>query len=125
MLSKPVYEALPYGYMALGCVSFMLLDPEYALMAAVIVFLLGARIYNLRSQNRRTDPVKRRKTGYMPTAIYDYLPFIYLFTALVIFKFFPKSLYPLLAILLLSYSFYILIRRSLYRRHKLPVSPQF
>lgn len=125
MLAKPVYEVLPFGYMVLGSLSFMLLEPDYALLAGFIVFVLGAKIYNLRSQNRRTDPLKRRKSGYMPKTIYDLLPFIYLFSALTIFKFFPKNLYPLLAIILLSYSFYILVRRAIYRRHKMPATPQF
>ncbi|WP_330148887.1 hypothetical protein [Shewanella xiamenensis] len=125
MLAKPVYEVLPFGYMILGCLSFMLLEPDYVLIAALVVFVLGARIYNLRSQNRRTDPVKRRKSGYLPKTIYDLLPFIYLFSALAIFKFFPKNLYPLLAIMLLSYSFHILVRRSIHRRHKIPTTPQF
>ena len=125
MLTKPVYEALPYGYMALGVASFMLLEPNYALIASAVIFVLGARIYTMRSQNRRTDPIKRRKSGGIPKMIYDLLPFLYLLGALSIFKFLPEKFYPLLAILLLSYSFYILVRRKLYRRHKLPVTPMF
>lgn len=71
MLTKPVYEALPYGYMALGITSFMLLEPNYALIAAAVIFVLGARIYTMRSQNRRTDPIKRRKSGGIPKMIYE------------------------------------------------------
>ncbi|MCT7944549.1 hypothetical protein NE536_04120 [Shewanella sp. SP1W3] len=77
----------------------------------------------MRSQNRRTDSVRRRKSGYLPEMIYNFLPFIYLIAALAIFKFLPKDLYPILAICLLSYGLYILVRRSLYRRHKLPITP--
>ncbi|MEI8600517.1 hypothetical protein P4S55_05090 [Shewanella sp. PP-Sp27a-2] len=123
MLTKPLYEILPFGYMALGSSSFIALDINYALVAATIVFVLGARIYVMRSQNRRTDSVRRRKSGYLPEMIYNFLPFIYLIAALAIFKFLPKDLYPILAICLLSYGLYILVRRSLYRRHKLPITP--
>ncbi|AUD61242.1 hypothetical protein Q4Q54_15240 [Shewanella sp. SP2S2-4] len=123
MLTKPLYEILPFGYMALGSSSFIALDINYALVAATVVFVLGARIYVMRSQNRRTDSVRRRKSGYLPEMIYNFLPFIYLIAALAIFKFLPKDLYPILAICLLSYGLYILVRRSLYRRHKLPITP--
>lgn len=123
MLTKPFYEILPFGYMALGSSSFIALDINYALVAATVVFVLGARIYVMRSQNRRTDSVRRRKSGYLPEMIYNFLPFIYLIAALAIFKFLPKDLYPILAICLLSYGLYILVRRSLYRRHKLPITP--
>nr|WP_320126491.1 hypothetical protein [uncultured Shewanella sp.] len=122
MLTKPLYEILPFGYMALGSSSFIALDINYALVAATVVFVLGARIYVMRSQNRRTDSVRRRKSGYLPEMIYNFLPFIYLIAALAIFKFLPKDLYPILAICLLSYGLYILVRRSLYRRHKLPIT---
>ena len=63
MLTKPLYEILPFGYMALGSSSFIALDINYALVAATVVFVLGARIYVMRSQNRRTDSVRRRKTS--------------------------------------------------------------
>ncbi|ABX48477.1 hypothetical protein Sbal625DRAFT_1401 [Shewanella baltica OS625] len=123
MLTKPLYEILPFGYMALGSSSFIALDINYALVAATVVFVLGARIYVMRSQNRRTDSARRRKPGYLPEMIYNFLPFIYLIAALAIFKFLPKDLYPILAICLLSYGLYILVRRSLYRRHQLPITP--
>ena len=123
MLTKPLYEILPFGYMALGSSSFIALDINYALVAATVVFVLGARIYVMRSQNRRTDSARRRKSGYLPEMIYNFLPFIYLIAALAIFKFLSKDLYPILAICLLSYGLYILVRRSLYRRHMLPITP--
>ena len=123
MLTKPLYEILPFGYMALGSSSFIALDINYALVAATVVFVLGARIYVMRSQNRRTDSARRRKSSYLPEMIYNFLPFIYLIAALAIFKFLPKDLYPIVAICLLSYGLYILVRRSLYRRHKLPITP--
>ena len=123
MLTKPLYEILPFGYMALGSSSFIALDINYALVAATVVFVLGARIYVMRSQNRRTDSARRRKSGYLPEMIYNFLPFIYLIAALAIFKFLPKDLYPIVAICLLSYGLHILVRRSLYRRHQLPITP--
>lgn len=123
MLVKPLYEILPFGYITLGSVSFIALDPNYAIIAASIIFVLGAKIYIMRSHNRRTDSQRRRKSGNLPELIYSFLPFIYLFSAMSIFKFLPKGYYPIIAISLLSYGLYILVRRSLYRHHKLPTSP--
>ncbi|MGL6121613.1 MAG: hypothetical protein ACRC1W_00985 [Shewanella sp.] len=121
MLTKPLYELLPFGYMALGSASFIALDINYALVSATVVFVLGARIYVMRSQNRRTDPIKRRKQGQLPEIIYNFLPFFYFLAAMAMFKFLPKDLYPMIAICLFSYGLYNLIRRSLYRSHKLPI----
>ncbi|WP_417763880.1 hypothetical protein [Shewanella sp.] len=122
MLNRPLYELLPYGYMALGGISFMMLEPDYALLSSIVLFILGARIYALRSQNRRTDPAKRRKSGNMPKAMYDLMPFLYVLSALAIFKYLPEKMFPLLAICLLTYGFYVMFRRSMYRRHRIPVS---
>ncbi len=122
MLTRPLYELLPYAYMTLGAVSFMKLEPDYALLSSIVLFVLGARIYALRSQNRRTDPEKRRKSGNMPKLVYDLLPFLYVLSALAIFKYLPEKIFPLLAICLLTYGFYVMFRRSMYRRHRLPVS---
>ncbi|MCH1926516.1 hypothetical protein L9G74_16125 [Shewanella sp. C32] len=122
MLTRPLYELLPYAYMTLGAVSFMKLEPDYALLSSIVLFVLGARIYALRSQNRRTDPEIRRKSGNMPKLVYDLLPFLYVLSALAIFKYLPEKIFPLLAICLLTYGFYVMFRRSMYRRHRLPVS---
>ncbi len=122
MLTRPLYELLPYAYMTLGGVSFMKLEPDYALLSSVVLFVLGARIYALRSQHRRTDPEKRRKSGNMPKLVYDLMPFLYVLSALAIFKYLPEKIFPLLAICLMTYGFYVMFRRSMYRRHRLPVS---
>jgi hypothetical protein len=37
MLVKPLYEILPFGYITLGSVSFIALDPNYAIIAASII----------------------------------------------------------------------------------------
>lgn len=121
MLIKPLYELLPYTYIAIGGVSILILQQEYAIAAAVVVFLFGARIYNLRSQNRRTDTKRRRKEGLWPDWLYGYMPFLYILSAALLYRFIPKDSSALFAICLVTFGTYLLLRRSSYRRHKIPV----
>lgn len=120
MLSRTVYETLPYGYMTIGSVSFIMLEQTFALVAASVVFVLGARIYNMRSDNRRTDTERRRKKGAIPSFIYNFLPFISLLIALVIFRNMPNGYGPLYALCFLTYGLYVLLRRASYRQHRIP-----
>ncbi|GGI69094.1 hypothetical protein [Shewanella gelidii] len=119
MLTRTIYEALPLGYITLGSSSIILLEQNIALISATILFWLGARIYNLRSKNRRTDKERRRKPGVLPEFFYDFMPFTFLFLALFFFKV-DLSSAIVMAIILMSYSLYILARRKAYRRHKTP-----
>lgn len=122
MLIKPVYELLPFAYLAIGGFSLLYLEPKYAIAAAIIVYLLGARIYNLRSKNRRTDPKRKRKQGMLPEFAYNFLPFIYILSASMLYRFYPKDSSALIAILLVTYGVYVLLRRASYRNHRTPVS---
>ena len=120
MLIKPVYELLPYSYMIVGTVSLFLLEPSYALVASTVVYLYGAHVYNLRSKNRRTDPKRKRKTGAIPETLYGLLPFIYVFSALSLYRFYPRDSSTLFALCLVTYGAYLIMRRSSYRHHKYP-----
>ncbi len=120
MLTRTLYEMLPVGYITLGSSSLLILEQGLAIVSASIVFWLGAKIYNMRSANRRTDPKRKRKPGMLPDSLYSLLPFGYLFASILLFRSDAKDAGIVLAIMLFSYSFYILIRRSNYRRHKLP-----
>ena len=117
MLTKPMYEILPVSYMAIGIISLLMLDQNYAVASALVIFTLGAKIYTMRSQNRRTDPLRKRKSGTLPSAVYDATPFVYLLLATMVFKLFPSGIGPVVGIVLMTYSLYILVRRSSNRRH--------
>ncbi|MGI2168997.1 hypothetical protein ACROAE_02155 [Shewanella sp. MF05960] len=122
MLIKPVYELLPYSYMIVGTVSLFLLEPSYALVASIVVYLYGAHVYNLRSKNRRTDPKRKRKPGAVPETLYGLMPFIYVFSALSLYRFYPRDSSTLFALCLVTYGVYLMMRRSSYRHHKYPKS---
>ena len=121
MLIKPVYELLPYTYIVIGGVSVLLLQQQYAIAAAILMYLLGARIYNLRSENRRTDMKRKRREGILPDWLYGYMPFLYILSAVLLYRFYPKDSSALFAICLITFGMYLLLRRSTYRRHKIPV----
>lgn len=121
MLSKPLYEILPLGYIIFGSTSMLLLEEGWALFAAFTIFYLGTKVYNMRSQNRRTDPMRKRKKGAIPTTLYNSLPFLYLLIAVIILKSSASILGVGISLSLVSYSLYVLMKRSAYRRHQLPL----
>ncbi|WP_065187458.1 hypothetical protein [Shewanella woodyi] len=122
MLSKPLYEILPITYIATGSISLLVLDSPWGLIAAFTIFYLGSKVYNMRSQNRRTDPVKKRKKGRFPQTIYNSLPFVYLLLAIITYKISTTDLSYIISFSLISYSLYILAKRASNRRHQLPLS---
>ncbi|MGS0709814.1 hypothetical protein ACVBJC_08520 [Shewanella sp. 0m-6] len=99
-----------------------MLEQTYALLFAVLLFLLGSKIYALRSSNRRTDPKKRRKKGLLPIALYEHTPALYLLMALLLLKL-DSRLAPVLSLMLLSYALYIGLRRTQYRKHRIVAAP--
>lgn len=117
MLSKPVYEALPYCYVAIGSVTLLLLDQPLAQLSAVIIYLLGSKVYMLRSNNRRTDAKKRRKKGWIPSPLYEHIPALCLLIAILLSKLNSKAA-PVFALCLCSYGLYVFFRRLSYRKHK-------
>lgn len=119
MLSKPLYEILPLGYIIFGSTSMLLLEEDWALVAAFTIFYLGTKVYNMRSQNRRTDPMRKRKKGGIPATLYNGLPFLYLLIAVIILKSSATVLGVGISLSLVSYSLYVLMKRSAYRRHQL------
>ncbi len=120
MLIKPLYEILPYTYMIVGAASVPFIEQPYIVVASILVFFYGAHVWNLRSRNRRTDKKRKRVEGYLPDSIYGFMPFIYIISAVITFRFFPQDSAQLLSIGLFTYGGYILLRRISYRCHKHP-----
>ncbi|RTR34651.1 hypothetical protein [Shewanella atlantica] len=125
MIAKSVYEALPFSYISIGTASILMLEQKVAIFFAIIVFALGAKIYDMRSQNRRTDPLRKRKAGKLPASLYNFVPFIYLFTATLVFKLYPTKFGAMFGTCLMLYSLYILVQRSSNRRHSISNSQSY
>ncbi|QWL07248.1 hypothetical protein JV202_06095 [Shewanella algae] len=66
ILSRMVYESLPYLYFFTGSLALYLLDPLLGILGSVLLILAAAWIYNLRSSHRRSDPKRLRRGGFWP-----------------------------------------------------------
>ncbi len=122
ILSRMVYESLPYLYFFTGSLALYLLDP---LLDPGFRFAYIGRgwIYNLRSSHRRSDPKRLRRGGFWPEPLYAGLPFLWLLSGMLLLRFADKEVYQLLGLLICAWGSYILSQRHLYRRHKLPRQP--
>ncbi|NKF50975.1 hypothetical protein G3R49_10415 [Shewanella sp. WXL01] len=122
MIAKPIYESLPLTYLIIGGAGIVTAQPIYALAAAVVVYLFGGYIYNQRSANRRTDPKRKRKQGFIPEFLYGQLPFLYILAAGLLTRFYPRDSSTLFSICLVTFGFYLIMRRASFRHHKIPAS---
>ncbi|WP_281212332.1 hypothetical protein [Shewanella insulae] len=121
MIAQPVYEKLPAIYLLIAASTILLTQAPLAVLLAVIIFLLGARIFNMRSQNRRSDNPKRRKHGFWPEALYNLLPYAYLLGALFVFRHGDSSYLMFAGAGLASFALFRLAQRRNYRKHQLPM----
>ncbi|QSX38061.1 hypothetical protein [Shewanella sedimentimangrovi] len=117
-MNRFLYELLPYLYMSLGAIVMLTFPALMAQLAAGLLFLAGALVYALRSDHRRTDPERRRKPGFWPFWVYELLPFIWLAAAILLFRDGTNKTQMLLAVVLMTWSIYLLGRRTLHRHHK-------
>ncbi|WOT04314.1 hypothetical protein [Shewanella youngdeokensis] len=121
MLSRPFYEALPYSYIAIGTCCLLLLEQTLVQILAVVVYILGSRVYALRSANRRTDPKKRRKRGRIPSYLYEHIPSLCLLGSILLTKLDLKAA-PIFALICCSYGIYLFVLRASYRKHQIVAS---
>ncbi|ABL99110.1 hypothetical protein SHAM105786_08250 [Shewanella amazonensis] len=125
MLKKPLYESLPYLCMLCATATLLWQQNTLALAAGLLLFFVGARVYILRSDNRRTDPARKRKKGGLPKGLYELLPFACLALSFVLLAQ-PGSAWLIFpALMLLAYGLYVLASRSSYRDHQLPSQGRF
>jgi len=123
ILSRLVYESLPYLYFLTGSLTLYLLESLLGILGSVLLILVAARIYNLRSSHRRSDPKRLRRGGVWPAPLYAGLPFLWLLSGMLLLRFADQEVYQLLGLLICAWGGYILNQRHLYRRHKLPRQP--
>ncbi len=75
MLNKPLYELLPYLYLVAG---FGLINyiPNWVTSAAgALIFIMGAIVWNMRSEFRRKDRLFNRKKRGQGHFLYNLKPF--------------------------------------------------
>lgn len=55
MLSKNLYESLPYFYIAIGLLGLFFASPFYGKIAAVFLIWIAVRIYKMRRDYRKAQ----------------------------------------------------------------------
>ncbi len=76
VLAKPVYESLPYLYLAIGY-GLITSDPSlFSSVSGMLFFFAGALVWNMRSHFRRRDPDFFRKNESSHPTRYELKPFL-------------------------------------------------
>lgn len=61
MLTKAVYEALPYGYTLVGLGSLISVENDWGKLCGIILIVIGFVIHQLRTRYRSQERKLRRK----------------------------------------------------------------
>ncbi|MCY9821903.1 hypothetical protein [Aeromonas media] len=87
MLPPWIYEQLPLLYLLLSAVLWFFAHSPLLWLAAILLFVVGALLWMMRSNYRRTDlviyPAKR---WLQPEWYYEALPFLWLALGLVLLR---------------------------------------
>ncbi|WP_432463853.1 hypothetical protein [Agarivorans sp. QJM3NY_33] len=122
MLPKVIYELLPSGYLSAGTGSILLLDPWLANLGGAILFAMGALIWVIRSNYRRDDRDRKSfitKHKVLPEALYEFIPFAYLASAVLLLSLLSNTPSLFLALVACYRGLKLLYKRSQYRNHRL------
>lgn len=124
MLSRPLYEALPYSYMAASALTLWATPLGWAHLFALMLFAAGAIVWISRSNARRADrrrskPKAVRMGGnlFISFSGYECYPFVIMALALWLMAAGQGVVVFVLGALVLSYSLWILAKRSASRGH--------
>ena len=85
MLSKPLYELLPYVCISAGGVGIVSIENAMGVIAGAILYVMGAIIWTMRFHFRH--PAKRKFTrqgSLVKEDLYEFKPFILLAVALAL-----------------------------------------
>ncbi|WP_372869719.1 hypothetical protein [Shewanella sp.] len=121
MLSRALYEPLPHACMLAASATLIWHQSILSLSAGLLLFFMGARIYILRSANRRTDPARKRKNGRLPQFLYELFPFACLAFSMLLLSMNGTGWQIVPSLMLISYGLYVLASRTNYRKHQRPV----
>ncbi|MBT1444528.1 hypothetical protein KJI95_08295 [Shewanella sp. JM162201] len=120
MLSRPFYESLPYLCMIAAATTLFWQRTPLTISAGLVLFFAGAKIYIMRSDNRRTDPSRKRKKGSWPKSLYELFPFLCLALSAMLLGMPDASWMILPSLAMMAYSLYVLASRANYRHHQIP-----
>ncbi|AXV66080.1 hypothetical protein D0907_12755 [Pseudoalteromonas lipolytica] len=115
MLAKPLYEAAPYGYFILGISCITLANNVVPTVIGIVLFLLGANIWRMRSNARRTDHSSQRVNQRKLYYYYEFKPFIVFIAAYTLIQWTQNELVSVIGVLLCITAVVILVMRILNR----------
>ncbi len=120
MLSKMTYELLPITYLVTGLGSISMLETSYGIIAGSILYSVGALIWVMRSNYRRTDERRhpKRSLVVLPEWLYEFIPFVLIGCAAFIIQLSHQLAATISATLLTLYALHKLYLRYQHRRHE-------
>ncbi|QCG48722.1 hypothetical protein [Aeromonas schubertii] len=122
MLPRPLYELLPYLSLAVGLGLLSSASQPGLLLAGLLLFVAGARIWSLRSNYRRRDRHYQVWSGNTPEWLYEGRPFALILLGLLLLR---LGDHPLLALLALAGLGWGLWQWALRYRHRLTLLSAF
>jgi len=112
MLSKPIYELMPYACIGSGGIGILSIDNLMGLTAGAILYVLGSLIWTMRFHIRHPVKTKFSRRGKtLSQDVYEFKPFILLALALVLLVFYSNTLVFISSLVIVTYSFYIVFMR--------------
>ncbi len=115
MLAKPIYEVVPYVYFFLGVSCIALAKDSVPTLIGIILFLMGANVWRMRSEARRTDHSSQRIKQTKSHYYYEFKPFILFISAFTLIQWTQNEIISIISVLLCIASLVILIMRVLNR----------
>lgn len=124
MLSRPLYEMLPYLYLGSAAVTLNVMPLGLSHLFALLLFAGGALVWIIRSNARRRD--RRRPTPraahvgrplHISFASYEFYPFVVMAGALWLTALGESVIVVVLGVLLTLYSLWVLQQRAAKRGH--------
>lgn len=93
MIPVIIYEALPAMYLILGISLLSFAELPMLLFSACLFYFAGAAIWIMRSAYRRTDEASiPRKKWIQPDLLYEFMPFLQLFSGTAMIRCFMVPL---------------------------------
>jgi hypothetical protein len=112
MLSKPMYEFVPYACLSVGGVSIVSFEVALGILSGATLYALGALVWTMRFHFRHPpQPNFSRRGNSLPEEIYEFKPFLFLASSLFLFSFYTSAWTIGIGLAIIAHSFYILFKR--------------
>ena len=132
-LPYPLYEGLPYLYLASGLAVILAdIGAQLNLILGLAQYITGSLVWIARSNARRRDRYQHRAelarqrrsihSSYSPQWLYEEQPFIYILAGLACLIYTDHVLGVISAALFLSASLFVFYARIQHRKQPLPAS---